>query len=367
MAELSKFALKSKINQKYMINNRFFPYKPPYSLGEKLYRSGTILRASAAAIFQLARGHSSGFAASVEVTDRCNAGCHYCYVYPPEWNQQQRMQGYTQLPLKEHRQKEEQVFETLERLYKKGVVHVTLVGGETALAPKAVQRASELFPIVWVVTNGAAKLPNLPRSAVIFVSIDGLPDYHNRSRDPLGYFVKHRYGQLTGMSAAIVRNINESERGAFCHITLTRPALEQFPATVDWLVRDVKKLRGIVVSGAATKDKSDPVTFHLQDRQMLKQMIAEQASKYGWELFPFNQPKVNKFLFDEKHLIYSPDSCSVAQLVESLDFDGTRVGKCVLRDETLCETCVCNMTGLTQAIMSIDIPTISGILRASFG
>jgi hypothetical protein len=169
------------------------------------------------------------------------------------------------------------------------------------------------------------------------------------------------------MSAAIVRNINESERGAFCHITLTRPALEQFPATVNWLVQDIKKLRGIVVSGAATKDKSDPVTFRLQDRQVLKQMLAEQASKYGWALFPFNQPKVNKFLFDEKHVIYSPDSCSVAKLVESLNFDGKSVGKCILRDETLCETCVCNMTGLTRAIYRVDIPTISGILRASSG
>jgi sulfatase maturation enzyme AslB (radical SAM superfamily) len=172
--------------------NQFVPYKPPYSLGEKLRRSGSILRASATAIFQIAQ-QRSGFAASVEVTDRCNAGCHYCYVYPPEWDQQQRMQGYAQLPLKEHRQKEEQVLETLERLHKKGVVHLTVVGGETSLAPKAVQRASELFPIVWVVTNGAAKLPNLTRSGVIFVSIDGPPDYHNHSRDPLGFFAKHCY------------------------------------------------------------------------------------------------------------------------------------------------------------------------------
>jgi len=344
----------------------FIPYNPPYSLSEKLLRFGTVLRASAIAISQMAQ-RKNGFAASVEITDRCNAGCHYCYVYQPEWDQQQRMQGYMQLPKEQHRQKEGQVLETLELLKKKGIVHITVVGGEPALAPKVVQRASELFPIVWVVTNGAAKLPALTHSAVTFVSIDGPPEHHNRSRDPLGYFANNRYGNLTGMSAAIVRNINESKRGAFCHITLTRSNLEHFSTTVDWLVRDVNKLRGIIVSGAATKDKTDPIAFRLSDRQLLKQMIAEQAHKYGWNLFPFNQPKVNDFLFDAKYVIYNASSCDVAKMVESLNFSGRSVGKCVLRDETICETCVCNMTGLTRALKSIDIPTILGVFRASFG
>lgn len=249
----------------------FVPYKPPYTLSEKLHRYGAILRASATVASNLVRRTKTSFAASVEVTDRCNAGCHYCYVYQPDWDQKQRMLGYMQLLPKEHRQKEQQVFETLDLLKKKGIVHVSVVGGETALAPKAIARAAELFPVVWVVTNGAAKLPSLPRSAVVFVSIDGTPDYHNQSRDPLGYFAKHSYGNdLTGMSAAIVRNINESERGAYIHITLTPQAFKHFPDTIDWLVKDVTKLRGIVVSGAATKDKADPITFTLKERQVLK-------------------------------------------------------------------------------------------------
>lgn len=345
----------------------FSLYRPPYTLAETFERCGAILQASATVATHLILQTKTKFAASVEITDRCNAGCHYCYVYQPDWDQRQRIQGYMQLPIEEHRQKEKEVFETLERLKQEGIVHVTVVGGDPALAPKAIQRASELFPVVWVVTNGAAKLPSLPHSAIVFVSIDGLPDYHNHSRDPLGFFVNNHYGDLKGMAAAIVRNINQSERGAYMHITLTPQALEHFPSAVDWLVKDVKKLRGIVVSGAATKDKADPVTFQTQDRQVLKQMIAASAQKYGWELFPFNQPKVNNFLFDEKYVIDGPSSCSVAQRVESLDFNGNSVGKCVLRDETLCETCVCNITGLARGIDSFHIPTILGVLRASFG
>jgi sulfatase maturation enzyme AslB (radical SAM superfamily) len=349
------------------MTNHFSPHQPPYSLSEKLSRTSAILRATATVVFHLIRRTQTKFAASVEVTDRCNAGCHYCYVYQPEWDQNQRMQGYMQLSVEEHRQKEKQVFETLERLKTSGIVHLTVVGGETALAPKVVQQAAAMFPVVWVITNGAAKLPQLPNSAVVFVSVDGPPDYHNHSRDPLGFFTNHRYGELTGMSAAMLRNIDQSERGVFVHITLTRQSLGYFPSTVDWLVRDVRKLRGIVVSGAATKSKSDPVCLTLEDRQWLKQMIAASAQTYGWELFPFNQPQVNHFLFDEENIVYDASSCSVSKRVESLDLNGKSVGKCVLRDETLCETCVCNITGLARAIDRVDLRTISGIIRASFG
>lgn len=96
-------------------------------------------------------------------------------------------------------------------------------------------------------------------------------------------------------------------------------------------------------------------------------MIASAAQKYGWKLFPFNQPVTNDFLFDAEHIIFSPDQCSIAQWLESLDFNGNSVGKCVLKNETLCETCVCNITGMAQAIDQIDLKTISGVIQATFG
>ncbi|WP_373538747.1 hypothetical protein [Chamaesiphon sp.] len=120
---------------------------------------------------------------------------------------------------------------------------------EPALAPKAIEQAGALFPVVWVVTNGSIKLPSLPRSVSVFVRLDGLPEAHNQVRDPLGFFANHRYKELTGMTAAIARNIDRSERGAYVHLTLTRSAIAQFSETVDWLVANIEKLRGIVVSG----------------------------------------------------------------------------------------------------------------------
>lgn len=247
------------------------------------------------------------------------------------------------------------------------MVLATLVGGEPTLSPRVIQYAAKIFPVVWVVTNGSAKFPKAARSVTYSVSIDGPPEHHNKTRDPMGFFDKHTYKGLKGMSAAIVRNINESDRGAYAHITLTKKSLEMFPETVDWMVSDVTKLRGIVVSGAATHTPEDPNTLTLMDRQKMKLMIEAAAEKYGWQLFPFNQPVVNNYLFDEKHLIKDASQCTVARRVTSLGFDGESVGKCILRDQSNCETCVCNLTGLMRGVSIADQPTLGGLYRACFG
>jgi sulfatase maturation enzyme AslB (radical SAM superfamily) len=348
-------------------NPVFMPYSPNDGLREKFQRTATILQASALAVARLLQNRKTQIAASVEITDRCNAGCHYCYVYPQEWDQRQRLQGYLQLSKAEHLEKEQQVFQTLDQLKQAGIIHVTLVGGEPALAPQIIQHAAKLFPIVWVVTNGAARLPLLPRSVSVFVSLDGPPGYHNYSRDPMGFFTNHHYEETTGMAAAVARNIDQSERGAFVHLTLTRQAVDRFPEAVEWLVKTVKKLRGIVVSGTTAKTKADPAAFTLEDRQRLKHLIEAAAQTYGWALFPFNQPRVNQFLFNAEHIIETPSNCLVSQLTKSVDFDGRTVGKCVLRDEMDCQTCLCNMTALTRSIARFDLKTIRAVSRANFG
>lgn len=349
----------------------FVPYFPEYSVWGLIKRNiavaRTFLGAMAIVLISRVLKKSIPFGTSVEITDRCNAGCNYCYVYPSDWNQKQRVQGYLELAPKEHAEKDKEIFQTLDRLSKQGMVLATLVGGEPTLAPRVIQYAAQKFPVVWVVTNGSAKFPQAARSVTYSVSIDGPPDHHNRTRDPLGFFDKHVYKGLKGMAAAIVRNINESDRGAYAHITLTKNSLNLFADTVDWLVADVTKLRGIVVSGAATHTPEDPNTLTLADRQTIKQMIETAAAKYGWKLFPFNQPVVNRYLFDKQFVIKDASQCTVARRVTSLGFDGKSVGKCILRDQSNCETCVCNLTGLMRGVSVADRPSLGGLYQACFG
>ena len=350
-----------------MTLEKFRPYQPGYSPIEGIGRFLALTEGLGRAVSQTLQGGDRKIAASVEITDRCNAGCHYCYVYPREWDQKQRLQGYLNLPKTQRPQKEAEVVQRLHNLKQSGVVHVTLVGGEPSLAPDIVKTAAELFPIVWVVSNGAASLPSLPQSVSLFVSMDGPPDFHNQSRDPMGFFNNHRYGQTTGMSAAIARNINRSERGAYIHLTLPKEAIDRFPEAVDWLVNTVTKLRGIVISGTTGNSPQDPVAYSLSDRSRLKALIEAAAQKYGWQLFPFNQPSTNHFMFDEAAVIQDSSACLVAQTVTSLDFEGNSTGKCILRNDADCTTCMCNITGMSRAVEKGDIRTILGVLNAFSG
>jgi MoaA/NifB/PqqE/SkfB family radical SAM enzyme len=345
----------------------FVPFEPPYSDSQRFHATFNIMRAVGEVGLNLLLRTKTKFAASVEITDSCNAGCNYCYVYDESWDQNKRIKGYLELDKEDHKKMEKEVLNTLIKLKRKGIVHVTLVGGEPTLASDIIHEAAKLFPVVWVVTNGARRFSTLPNNVVIFVSIDGPPEQHNSSRDPLGFFEKYQYGGLEGMSAAIVKNINTSERGAYVHVTLAKDSIEMLEETVDWLVKDLVKLRGIIVSGTATSSLEDPNTFTISDRENLNKRIVICAKKYGWKLFPFNQPKVNEYLFSESGIIRSPEQCSVAGRVESIGFDGQSVGKCVLRDNILCETCVCNITGLARGIDSLDMNTIAGVIKATYG
>jgi MoaA/NifB/PqqE/SkfB family radical SAM enzyme len=350
----------------------FHLYEPPYGLFDTIERYYSVARTFVGASKIILKSKFTrqrvAIGASVEITDRCNAGCHHCYVYDPDWDQNKRMEGYLQLPVQEHRQAEKAVYQTLDRLRNEGKVLVTLVGGEPFLAPKIIHYASRNFPVVWVVSNGAAKFPsNLARSVVVSISIDGLPDYHNKLRDPIGFFSKHTYGGLAGMTAAIVRNINESERGAFVHTTLTKSSLETLPNIIDWLVQDVKKLRGIMISGAAMKSNKDPEALTPEDRLKIKEMLICASEKYSPRLFPFNSSVVNDLLFEPENIITQPSQCTVSNRVDSYGFDGKIVGKCVLRDESSCETCICNLTGLMKGVARRDAETIKGLYRTCLG
>lgn len=349
----------------------FTPYQPSYNRMERVRRWGAIATVLSKTSLTLVKSRLSRtslpLGASVEITDRCNAGCHYCYVYPEAWSQAERMAGYLQLATGDRANHENRILELLTQLQRDGITYVSLVGGEPLFAPQVIRFAAERFPVVWVVTNGTIPFPAMPRSVVWFVSIDGTPEHHNAIRDPKGLFGGNTYRDLTGMSARIVKHINESERGAYVHITLTRRSLPLFRATVDWLVRDVEKLRGIVVSGAAAASPDAPDALSAIDRLQIKAAIEAAAAVYGWQLFPANQPATNAFLFNPEHIIHSPTECTVARRVASYGYDGDRVGKCVLRDSTDCRTCVCNVSGMTRSVAKGDRATITGLVRSCFG
>jgi len=98
--------------------------------------------------------------AEVDVTDNCNLRCKHCYHF-------QGKDNFRTQELSLH------VWEKrFNELYRSGIRHILLVGGEPALRIDILMVADKVFPFVWVITNGTIKIPE-DFNHRLFVSIDG--------------------------------------------------------------------------------------------------------------------------------------------------------------------------------------------------
>ncbi|MCW3980594.1 MAG: radical SAM protein [Candidatus Bathyarchaeota archaeon] len=110
--------------------------------------------------------------AEVDVTDNCNLRCKHCYHFHGKGD-----------------------FRTLElsirvwgkrfnELYKSGIRHILLVGGEPALRHDVLMLADRIFPFVYVITNGTIKIPE-EFNHWLFVSIGGSRKTNDSSEENL--------------------------------------------------------------------------------------------------------------------------------------------------------------------------------------
>ncbi|MBS4104219.1 radical SAM protein [Tsukamurella paurometabola] len=126
-----------------------------------------------------------------EIIETCNFTCDHCY--------------YSSSPSKKGRMELDGVLRVMEKLAAHGVRVIELTGGECTIHPDFIpilQRASELFDVVGVITNGyrvgmheptfeaMAAVPNL----IVQVSIDAIGETHNTFR-------KHRNAFDTAVTA----------------------------------------------------------------------------------------------------------------------------------------------------------------------
>ncbi len=127
-------------------------------------------------------------AMSFDVTDFCNLKCPYCYWWESRRGQELELQKIVKLA----------------KMYRKiGVIHVTWVGGEPMLRPDVLRAVTPIFPMNWIVTNGTdagrVKDPDFDpfslSNTAIIVSLDGVGDAHDKSRNKPGLYeaIKKRF------------------------------------------------------------------------------------------------------------------------------------------------------------------------------
>ena len=98
--------------------------------------------------------------AEVDVTDNCNLRCKHCYHFHGK-------DDFKTQELSIH------VWEKrFNELYKSGIRHILLVGGEPVLRNDVLMLADKVFPFVYIITNGTMKIPE-EFNHRLFVSIDG--------------------------------------------------------------------------------------------------------------------------------------------------------------------------------------------------
>ncbi|MCX6817323.1 MAG: radical SAM protein [Candidatus Aenigmarchaeota archaeon] len=98
--------------------------------------------------------------AEADVTDNCNLRCRHCYHF----------HGKNDFEKKEFTAAEWR--KRFKSLHETGVRIIMLVGGEPALRQDVLMLADEIFPIVYVITNGTIRIRD-DFKHILFVSLEG--------------------------------------------------------------------------------------------------------------------------------------------------------------------------------------------------
>lgn len=254
--------------------------------------------------YLLARQHRP-FLASFKVSYRCNLTCQQCPFFTMTG------EGMT-WPV---------ALDVLDRLYQRGNRLVVFEGGEPLLWKAGgqtihdlVREARKRFLSVGMTSNGL--LPLDVDTDILWVSIDGLRDTHNKLR---GADIFDR----------IIKNIRESSHPKIlAHITVNNQNSSEIPALIEYLTPEVK---GITIQFYYPYNKMDDLFLDFEKRSNLLDKLI-QMKKSGFAIMnsisALNALKTNTW------------RC-VDWLVDSANPDGTITQGCYLRgrDDIDCTRC----------------------------
>ena len=266
---------------------------------------------------------------SIEITRECPLRCPGCYAY----GENHLGGGPTLRELSDYRG-DALVSGVLRLVEKHKALHVSLVGGEPLIRHRELSRIlpelSARGRFALVVTSAVIPIPiewmELPRVRVA-VSVDGLPEHHDRRREPATY-------------ERILKNI--AGRRVNVHWTITRPMLQtpgylrEFVAY--WNARP--EVDGIWVSlyspqiGEESNEKLAP-----GDRQKVAAELPLLRSAYPKLLMT---PSLARVLLSPPA---SPRHCLFARMSTNYSADlRTRVEPCIFGGNPDCSQCGCAVT-----------------------
>jgi MoaA/NifB/PqqE/SkfB family radical SAM enzyme len=290
---------------------------------------------------------------SIEITKECPLHCPGCYAYSPE-----HLGPETTLRQLSDFRGQDLVNATLAVVRRIRPIHLSIIGGEPLVRyrelGKLLPQLDRMGIEVQLVTSAVREIPaewQSIRSLHVVVSIDGLPQEHDRRRAPATY-------------ARILKHI-EGHRIAV-HCTVTRQMLSRSGYLSDfaryWSARpEVHRIWFSIYTPQEGDDSSE--RLGPADREILFDEMTAAAAHF---------PKVHlpRMVLDGyRQPPRSPKECTFARVTTCLSADlTTRVTPCQLGGNPVCAECGCmasaGMHGVAQFRLGGLIP-LSSILNAS--
>lgn len=264
------------------------------------------------------------FAASFDITNRCNLKCQHCYF--------QKQDQPTELSAADW-------LTLFRRLRRAGVYHASFVGGEPLLRSAVVRAGTEIFPFNWLVTNGTLPLPRLPRTT-IFVSIDGPAKVHDQIR-----------GQ--GVYQQARQNIQDYASPVYLGTVINRLNKNYLEEIVtEWQTTNVA---GINFDFHSPTTLRDPLSLAPAERDQTIRELQRLKAKY--QNFILLSETVLKLLRSQNSSQVTKD-CPLPKHVQSFDAAGQVKKPCILAGVS-CQNCGCIIPFLGYAVTQIhDLPSI---------
>lgn len=269
------------------------------------------------------------FAASIDLTDKCNLRCPMCY-----W--------WTHKPKKEL--PDEKMIALAKRLRKSGIIHCTWVGGEPLLRAKLLEKLVEFFPANWVVTNATLPLPKL-KNTFFIVSLDGTQKIHDQIRQKGLYQkikkrISHRDDAITNTTIFSV-NKNEPEK-----------LLEEWFGT---------KIKGMTFNFATPMHGTEK-GFYLTDEERNQTIDKLLMLKKEYKNFMLVSKTWLEGLRPKNVKKWYKD-CLTRKFSISFSSDGKIKNPCVMGEKAICSSCGCHVPMVLESLKKFDLETIKILYR----
>jgi MoaA/NifB/PqqE/SkfB family radical SAM enzyme len=192
------------------------------------------------------------YLAEVDVTDNCNLRCRHCYHFHGKGDFRTQELSV-------------QVWEKrFNELYKSGIRHILLVGGEPALRNDVLMLADRVFRFVYVITNGTIKIPEEFHHR-LFVSIDGFQKTNDSIRGE-------------GVFSRVMKNYSGDKR-VVINMTLMKDNYKELENVVK-IARD-NRFTGVVCNICASGiDVSVPGFMRREERGIIIKELKRVKSLY---------------------------------------------------------------------------------------